>query len=95
LFFTLKEPFRTFEGLTDPYLTSTFTYGDQDSEGQLAFRQGCGALVVFDQNTADRYDNQSKQYFPPEVVSVTDGLVVIYEDSLGKIFIFPGCEKYY
>lgn len=95
LFFTLKEPYRTFESLNDPYLSSTVTYGDQDSEAQLAFRQGCGALVIFDRNTADRYDNQSKQYFPPEATPVTDGLVEIYKDTLGQIFIYPGCEKNY
>jgi len=95
LFFTLKEPYRTFESVNDPYLVSTVTYGDQDSAAQQVFREGCGALVIFDQNTADRFDSQSKLYFPADAYHVTDELVVIYEDSLGLIYVYPGCEQQY
>lgn len=95
LFFTLKEPYRTFENVNDPYIVSTVIFGDQDSTAQQAFREGCGALVIVDPNTADRFDNQSKLYFPAEAYQVTDELVVIYEDPLGLIYIYPGCEQQY
>jgi hypothetical protein len=94
-FFTLKEPYRTFESVNDPYIVSTGMYGDQDSPAQQAFRKGCGALVVFDPHIAERFDLQSELYYPDEAYHVTDGLLLIYEDQLGLIYVYPGCEEFF
>lgn len=91
-FYTLQDPLRTFEGTGDPAIDATLRYGDQSTPAQLAFSEQCGALVIFDPDKAKAAEGQSPEYYPPEVYGVTDGLIRIFEDPLGNIYLYPGCE---
>lgn len=92
-FFTLKEPYRTFDGLEDPVLPATVMFGGQATDSQTAFRILCAPLVIFDPDLAYRYNPESALYFPVEARSVTNGLDEIFLDKLGKIYLYPGCSN--
>lgn len=90
-FFTLKEPYRTFEEPKDPAIFLTDRYGNADTAQQKVFREECAALVIFDPDLAYRYNPESALYFPPDAYDVTNGLDEIFSDKLGKIYLYPGC----
>lgn len=92
-FFTLKEPYRTFEEPKDPAIVLTDRYGNADTAQQKVFREECAALVIFDPDLAYRYNPESALYFPSDARSVTNGLNEIFVDNLGKIYLYPGCQK--
>ncbi len=92
LFYTQKEAYRSFEGLADPAIQTTKRYGDVDTPAQLAFREECAALVIFDPSNFERMDRESARNFPVEVYGVTEGLVEVFTDPLGRIYLYPGCE---
>jgi hypothetical protein len=92
-FFTLKEPYRTFDGPNDPVLPTTVMFGDQATDSQTAFRLLCVPLVIFDPDLAYRYNPESALYFPAEARSVTNGLDEIFLEKLGKIYLYPGCSN--
>ena len=92
-FFTLKEPYRTFEGLNDPAIKSQLLYGDNDTLQQGVFREECAALVVFEPDRAYRFDPESALYYPPEAYGATVGLTEIFSDQLGNIYLYPGCPR--
>lgn len=94
-FFTLKVPYRTFGGLNDPAIAKTIMFGDNETDAQQAFREDCAALVIFDPDKAANLDTESVLYYPPEVYHVVNGLVEIFSDPLGKIYVYPGCEGRY
>lgn len=92
-FFTLKEPYRTFEEPKDPAIVLTDRYGNADTAQQKVFREECAALVIFDPDLAYRYNPESALYFPSDARSVTNGLDEIFSDKLGRIYLYPGCQK--
>lgn len=91
-FFTLREPYRTFEGSQDPAIGLTIRYGDTDTPRQKIFREECAVLVIFDPDLAFRYNPESALYFPPGARGVTKGLDEVFSDKLGNIYLYPGCE---
>ncbi len=92
LFYTQKEPYRSFDGLNDPALHTTNRYGDRNTPAQTVFREECGVLVIFEPSSFVGMDSETETNFPEEVYDVTQGLVEIFSDSLGKIYVYPGCE---
>ena len=90
LFYTQKEPYRSFDGLDDPAIHTTKRYGDLDTQAQTVFREECGALVIFDPSRFERMDRESVLSFPPEVYGVTEGLVEILRRFVGKDLLVPG-----
>ena len=91
-FFTLKEPYRTFDNPDDPALTTSSMFGDQATEAQTLFRERCAPLVIFDPDLAYRYNPESALYFPAEAQKLTSGLDEITSDQLGEIYLYPGCS---
>ncbi len=91
-FFTLREPFRTFDAPDDPAIASTIRFGDAGTPAQTAFREKCAALVLFDPGRISSLDHESELYFPPAAYGVTNGLVTVFSDPLGTIYLYPGCE---
>jgi len=92
-FFTLKEPYRTFEGVKDAAIGLTTRYGDADTLQQKIFRGECAALVIFDPDLAYRYNPESALYFPSDARGVTNGLDEIFSDKLGEIYLYPNCPN--
>ena len=95
IFYTYREPFQTFSVDNDPWLSKTIQFGDQNSNAQTAFREDCGALVIFDPVIVNKIDLDAGLHFPSSAYQMTDGLTLLFEDSLGKIFVYPGCEIFY
>jgi len=91
-FFTLRAPYRTFDGLEDPAMVRTSMFGDQATEAQTLFREECAPLVIFDPDLAYRYNPESALYFPVSARTVTSGLNELFSDNLGKIYLYPGCS---
>ena len=92
-FFTLNAPYRTFDGRLDPAIGSTTRYGDFNTPPQKVFREECAALVIFYPKLVYLYNPEASLYFPPEAYGVTTGLTEVFSDSLGKIFLYPGCQE--
>lgn len=91
-FFTLREPYRAFDAPDDPNIGLTQNFGDLDTPAQSAFRQRCGALVIFDPDKIAPYDHEAQLYFPPSAYGVIAALQPAFSNALGSIYYFPGCQ---